>query len=391
MLNSLQSKPILAILGPTASGKSALAIEIAKQYDGEIISVDSRQIYRGMDIGTGKVERDVSCRPDPPTGGEGPRDNKVPAKHRGILRFAQNDNSIEIHYLSEGIPHHLVDIVDPNEDYNVVQFIHDATAAIKDIQSRKASLRDESRGNPRKSRLVGTRGRLPILCGGTGFWAQALLTEQQFPGVPPNPELRAELSHLSAEALFAQLQTLDPERAATIDRHNHVRLIRAIEIIRGSVIASEAKQSPSKQQVPVKEIAAVAPLPRNDIMIIVLNPPIEVLRDKIKKRLDERFDQGMIEEVQHLHDEGVSWERLEAFGLEYRWIARFLQHTPQNFVAEQVLDEKIMREKLYFDSIHYAKRQLTWLRRWSRQDADIQWFETSEEALKFTSKKILKN
>jgi len=309
---------LIAILGPTASGKSSLAIAIAQQYNGEIISVDSRQIYRGMDIGTGKVT----------------------------------------HEEMQNIPHHLLDIADPNDEYNVTDFVRDAQTAISDIQSR---------------------GKLPILCGGTGFWAQALLTGQSFPTVPPDPALRAKLSQLTAEELFAQLEQLNPERAATIDRHNPVRLIRAIEIALHCHPALDAGSRFNCIQMqpgsPIESGMTQNKQLKNILhFIIVLNPSMETLREKIKTRLDERFNQGMIEEVQRLHEQGVRFEKLEAFGLEYRWIARYLQHK---------FDEKTMREKLYFDIVHYAKRQLTWLRRWERQGETIHWFTESDEALPF--------
>lgn len=278
---------ILVITGPTASGKSSLAIELARKYDGEIISADSRQMYRGMDIGTGKV-------------------------------------TVEEQSLAK---HHLIDICEPNEDYNVTDFKRDAEASIRDIRSR---------------------GKLPIICGGTSFWIQAIVDDQAFPAVPPNPKLREELSHISCEELFARLKTLDPKRAETIDSKNSFRLIRALEIIEalGKVPVARKNTQSEKYQ------------------IIAINPPKEILDAKIQKRLDERFNQGMIEEIQNLHDEGVSWERLEAFGLEYRWIAFFLQGKAT---------ESEMQEKLYFDIVHYAKRQRTWLRRWEKQSADIQW------------------
>lgn len=284
---SVDINKILVITGPTASGKSSLAIELARKYDGEIISADSRQIYRGMDIGTGKVTAE----------------EQILAKH------------------------HLIDIREPNEDYNVTDFKRDAEALIQGIRSR---------------------GKLPIICGGTSFWIQALVDDQSFPAVPPNPKLREELSHVSCEELFARLEALDPERAKAIDNKNSFRLIRALEIIEviGKVPDIEKNIRNEKYQ------------------IIAINPPKEDLDVKIKKRLDERFDQGMIEEVRSLHEQGVNWERLETFGLEYRWIAYFLQGK---------VTESEMREKLFFDIVHYAKRQRTWLRRWEKQGADIYW------------------
>jgi tRNA dimethylallyltransferase len=308
----ISHKRVLVIVGPTASGKSGLAIELARQFDGEIISADSRQIYRGMDIGTGKVT----------------------PEEQALVR------------------HWLLGIIDPTQSYNVTDFQRDAQHAIADIRSR---------------------GKLPIICGGTGFWVQALVANQQFPGVEPNWELREELSKLSREELFSRLELLDPERAQTIDRNNPVRLIRAIEIAKSrsmehEVISNEAKNTQSIES----HTPYSTPLTSR---IIALNPPLDILKEKIKKRLDERFDtQDMIGEVSRLHAQGLSWERLESFGLEYRWIAYYLQ---------EKVTEAEMREKLYFASIHYAKRQLTWLRRWERQGAEIHWIDTPEKAIAF--------
>ena len=280
----------LVICGTTASGKSSLAIAVAQKYNGEIISADSRQIYRGMDIGTGKVTSEEQTL----------------------------------------IPHHLIDICEPHESYNVTDFKRDAEALIHDIQEK---------------------GKLPIICGGTGFWIQALVQNQLFPSVPPNQKLRARLATVSQKELFAQLQALDPQRAKTIDANNPIRLIRAIEI--ATAIGSVPPILPHKTH--------------GDFVLIALDPPKEELNAKIQKRLAERFHQGMIEEVSRLHSQGLSWEQLEAFGLEYRWISLFLQ---------EKIDEQTMQQKLSFDIIHYAKRQRTWLRRWEKQGADIHWIHT---------------
>lgn len=294
MSRKLNNQSVLVLVGPTASGKSSLAIEMARQYNGEIISADSRQIYRGMDIGTGKV-------------------------------------TVEEQRLEK---HHLIDICEPNEDYNVTDFKRDAQASIQAIRRR---------------------GGLPIICGGTGFWIQALVDNQSFPTVPPNPQLRKKLSHVSCEELFSRLKILDPKRAETIDRQNPFRLIRALEIVQA------LGKVPSMQ----KELTQ-----DTEYFIVAINPPKAMLDTKIQKRLNERLDQGMIEEVQNLQSQGISFEKLEGFGLEYRWISLFLQ---------KKIDEQSMREKLYFDIIHYAKRQRTWLHRWEKQGADIHWITASTE------------
>lgn len=307
---------LLVILGPTSSGKSALAIEVAKRWNGEIISADSRQVYRGMDIGTGKVKRDPHS---PATNYRLPTTN------------------------SEGIPHHLLDVANPNDDYNISHFLRDARVAIEDISHR---------------------GKLPIICGGTGFWIQALVENQELPNIPPNPLLREELSKKTPEELLEILKTLDPERANTIDRNNPRRLIRAIEIAQ-----FKEQGTMSKEQ---KTLDSCSLFPTHCSLLLALCPPKDILDAKIKVRLDARFDEGMIDEVTKLHTEGVSWERLDAFGLEYRSVSRYLRN---------IISESEMKERLLFEIIHYAKRQMTWIRRWHRKNPNLHIVETPEEAM----------
>lgn len=307
---------LIAILGPTSSGKSALAIEIAKRWNGEIISSDSRQVYRGMDIGTGKVKRDPQS----------------PTTHCQLLTPH-----------SEGVPHHLLDVADPNDDYNISHFLRDARVAIEDIPHRE---------------------KLPIICGGTGFWIQALIENQELPNIPPDPLLREELSKKTPEELFEMFKTLNPERANTIDGKNPRRLVRAIEIVRNQNKELGIKNDASK--VPHSSFS----IPHS--LLLALCPPKDILDAKIKVRLDARFDEGMIDEVTRLHTEGVSWERLDAFGLEYRWISRYLRNS---------ISESAMKERLLFEIIHYAKRQMTWIRRWHRKNPDLHIVETPEEAM----------
>lgn len=368
---------MFVILGPTSSGKSDYAIRLAKEVDGEIISVDSRQVYRGMDIGTGKVTRDpVSChpkhpRPVIPSVVEG---SPLSTADSSVRRLTRNDK----HFFSEGIRHHLLDVASPKREYNVTHFLRDAKKAIADIERR---------------------GKTPILCGGTTFWTEALLLGTSFPEVKPDKKLREKLGKYSAEKLFKTLKEKDPERAASIDPKNKVRLIRALEIIaslgkvpplpinppetlRGAMWASsrqlttneetsflchpeqsEGSRTSSKQN----EVLLLPWRDRNDIKIIILNPPKEILHARIEKRLKERLDHGMIDEVKRLRKEGVSFKRLEGFGLEYRWCARFLQG---NISREDLVTG------LQSDIRHYAKRQLTFLRRLERSGFDIEWIDT---------------
>ena len=177
----MQRNKIIVILGPTASGKSEVAIRLAKKFNGEIISADSRQIYCDMNVGTGKINGQWS-------------------KVKGQRLF-----------ISEGIPHYMIDTVNPKTDYNVSKFKKEADKIIADIFRR---------------------GKLPIICGGTGFWIKAIVDNISFPEVRPDKELRKALEALGADKLFKILQKLDPERAKTIDKNNKVRLIRAIEIVK---------------------------------------------------------------------------------------------------------------------------------------------------------------
>lgn len=291
----------IIILGPTASGKSALAIELARKIGGEIISVDSRQVYKGMDIGSGKVTK-------------------------AEQRLAR---------------HHLLDVVDPNTDYNVTDFLRDAKQAEKTIRANS---------------------KTPIFCGGTGFWMQAYMEHQSFPGVKPNPELRARLSEYSVDELFAMVEAKDPRRAKTIDRKNPLRLIRALEIIEVLGVVPEADHVKIKNE---------------DYTILAFNPDKKKLEIKIRNRLKERFKQGMVREIEGLVKSGVSYKRLEAFGLEYKYIAIFLQKK----MRRNDMEVELLRE-----SMRYVKRQMTWLKRMETQGWDIHWIKTPEETLSLINK-----
>jgi tRNA dimethylallyltransferase len=304
-------KKLIIIAGPTASGKSDLAIELALRLGGEIISADSRQVYRGMDIGSGKVPRDQ------------------------VTQAASSDEGA---YISGGIRHHLISVTSPQEEYNISHFLRDARLLIADIHAR---------------------GKQPLICGGTHFWIQALLEESVLPAVAPNPTLRAELSRHTPAELFALLQKQDPKRAQSIDPQNPLRLIRALEIISvlGRVPALEEKLKPSQHE---------------PATILVLNPPKEILRERIRTRLTSRLEAGMLEEVTTLHAAGVSWERLESFGLEYRFMAQLLQGKR---------DEKTLPIELEHAIWHYARRQLSFLRRFERQGATLTWVKDASQAL----------
>jgi tRNA dimethylallyltransferase len=325
-----QNKKTIVIAGPTASGKSDLAIALAKKYSGEIISADSRQVYRGMNIGTGKVARDFP----------------VISNTQFLISNKEKEE-----FFSEGIRHHLIDIADPKEDYNVAHFVRDAEKAIADIRKR---------------------GKTPIICGGTHFWIEALLSGHPLPAVKPDPALREELGKRSAEELFTMLEKKDPVRAASIDKHNKIRLIRALEICAAlgkvpSLCHSRAGGNPGSSF----WIPGQARDDKTNAIIIAFVPPKEILHERIAKRLEKRIAEGMIEEVERLHTEGVSWERLESFGLEYRYVALFLQ---------KKISHKEMLAELEMEIRRYAKRQLTFLRRMERSGLTIHWISSPEEA-----------
>lgn len=282
---------LIVVLGPTASGKSSLGIALAQEWLGEIVSADSRQVYRGLDIGTAKV---------------------TPAE-RALA------------------PHHLLDMVDPQEVYTVSHFQRDAIEAISTILAR---------------------GNLPLLVGGSPHYIQAVVDHFDIPHIPPQLELRAQLESRPLADLLAQLENLDPQSAATIDRKNPRRVIRALEVC---IVSGK----PFSQQRGVSD-----PLYRS--LLLGLNWPREVLYRRIDMRVDERMQQGMIQEVRNLLVQGISHERLEALGLEYRFISLWLQ---DNFSSES---EMVQRLKY---AIHdFTRRQLTWFRR----DKRIVWLDGIE-------------
>lgn len=285
---------IIIILGPTASGKSGLAVKIAKKFNGEIISADSRQIYKGLDIGSGKITKKEM----------------------------------------RGIHHYLLDVASPKRTFTVAQYQKLARDAIQKIWAR---------------------GKLPILCGGTGFYIDALLNNYDLPAVKPDQKLRRELEKKTAASLFKELKKLDPRRAKNIDRHNKCRLVRALEIT-------------LKTGKPIPLIIR-ANKGYSKILKIGLLPPANDLKSRIKKRLLKRLRQGMIEEVEKLRASGLSWKRLENFGLEYRYVTRYLQDKISHKEMIKILEKEIW---------HYAKRQMTWFRR----DKRTLWIHTESEAQK---------
>ena len=280
----------IIITGPTATGKTHLAVQIAKIFSGEIISVDSRQVYCGLDIGTGKDIEEYS--------------------------FDGLD-----------IPYHLIDVVKPNEEYNLLKFRQDIPPILSAINER---------------------GNLPIICGGTPLYIDSLISDYEMKGGPPDLDLRDSLNKLDNNEL---LQLLKIEYNEVYEKlktgENRNRMIRSVERARA-----------------VKN-AEIPDIPPNTEWLIfgVFYHRKEVHR-RIETRLDARLDEGMVDEVKDLHDNGLSWERLEFFGLEYKYIALYLQ-------GKSTYQE--MRDRLLIKIRQFAKRQDIWFRKMERAGHIIHW------------------
>ena len=289
------AKNLVVMLGPTASGKTQVAARLAWDLHGEIISADSRQVYRGMDIGTGK----------------------------DLNQYIINDKKI---------PYHMIDIIDPQEEFNLFEF-----------QKRFYKIFSQIRN----------KGNLPILVGGTGLYLQAVLSGYKMPEAPPEIELRKDLDQKSLKKLQEILFTFKPHLHNKTDLEDKQRLIRAIEIQRARNIKN------SEQEI----------IPEIDAAVFGIRCERSVLRQRITLRLDDRLKSGMIEEVERLHAAGLSWSRLDSFGLEYRYISQYLQ----NMIS---YDE--MKNKLNTAIHQFAKRQETWFRRMERNGIEIKWIQANE-------------
>ena len=279
---------LVVVAGPTTSGKSSLGLTLAQTFHGEIVSADSRQVYRGLDLGAAKVT---------PT-------------ERAL------------------VPHHLLDVVDPRETYTVARFQQEASAAIDAILARQ---------------------RQPLLVGGSPHYIQAVVDHLDIPAIEPQPELRAQLEARPLAELLAELEQLDPRCAATIDRQNPRRVIRALEVC---LMTGQ----------PFSEQRRVAD-PLYNCLLLAIGWPRQELYARIDARVDERMEQGMVAEVRALLAEGLSHERLEAFGLEYRFISRLLRG---DFPGEAE-----MVERLKFAIHDFTRRQLTWF----RKDQRLTWID----------------
>jgi tRNA dimethylallyltransferase len=284
-------KNLITILGPTATGKTRLAAALAAVINGEIISADSRQVYRGMDIGTGKDLDDY--------------------EYNGIK-----------------VPYHLIDIVDPGYEYNIFEFQRDFTSAFNDIISR---------------------GKIPVLAGGSGMYLDVVLRKYDLVRAPEDPFLRKKLEKLTEEELREKLAG-DGNLHNTTDLLDRKRLIRAIEI------REYEKRNPEK----------VINMPEIDPVNIGVHFDRSVVRQRITERLDQRLKHGMIEEVKGLLDSGLKPEQLTFYGLEYKWVTLYLTGE---------IDYNEMFQQLNTAIHQFAKRQMTWFRRMEKKGVKIFWVD----------------
>ena len=290
-------QPLIIIAGPTAVGKTALSVALAKRIGGEIVSADSMQVYRGMDIGTAKVTKEETC----------------------------------------GVPHHLIDVLDPKDPFNVMTF--------------RSMVKDAVRG-------IASRGNVPVLVGGTGFYIQSVLYDVQFEEDASSEELRKELEQeadvLGAEKMHERLRALDPDAAEAIHPNNVKRVIRALEycLSTGRKISVHNREQRER----------TSPY---SFLFYVLTMDRAALYQRIDLRVDQMMEQGLLAEVKRLRDEGVTSDMVSMQGLGYRQIFDYLE-------GIATLDEAV--ERIKRETRHFAKRQLTWFRR----EPDARWINVSE-------------
>ena len=290
-------KNCIFICGPTASGKTSLGVALALEFDGEILSADSRQIYRGMDIGTGKDLHEYTT----PHG---------------------------------SIPYHLIDIRRPEEVYTLHHYQTDFYAAFRDIRGRS---------------------RLPIAVGGTGLYIEAVLKQYRIPNVPENPEIRERLMGGSLEDLLLQLEAISPELHRSTDRSSKKRVVRSLEI----ALYGRENEIVWSDEHP----------PRIDPLVLAVKWPRRELHARIDRRLKERLNQGMVQEVERILRSGIPRNRFDLFGMEYKHIAAYLDGT---------VSYKTMVHNLRYAIHQLAKRQETWFRGMERRGIAVHWIDRAD-------------
>jgi tRNA dimethylallyltransferase len=287
---------LLVILGPTASGKTGLAVRLARRIGGEIISADSRQVYRGMDLGTGK----------------------------DLTEYGRGGTVV---------PYHLINILNPDEEFSVFAYREHFERCFQEITGR---------------------ARIPLMVGGTGLYLDAVIRGYRMPTVPENIDLHEELAGEEMESLRRRLLAIKDCVHNSTDLLEQKRLIRAIEI------AEFTRDHPNDIQTRIP----IYPL------IVGIRCERDVLRRKITARLTSRLKEGMIEEVSRLHQQGLSWERIDSFGLEYRFIGHYIQGR---------MGREEMFQKLNTSIHQYAKRQETWFRRMEKNGVRICWIDGADD------------
>ena len=296
------------VLGPTAVGKTAIGVALARAFNGEIISADSRQTYRHLDIGSGKDLADYAAGPEGPT-----------------------------------VPYHLIDITELPDEYNVYNYQQDFYKAFKDITAR---------------------GKLPVIVGGTGMYIDAIVRDYQLVILPENKKLHEELEATPLEVLAERLMKLQPDLHTKNDLLEKDRVIKALEIIEAK---KNGVESTSVQRPEINPFIIGTTLPRPQLW------------ENISIRLRERLDGGMLDEVQSIHDSGISWERLEKLGLEYRFCSQFLQG--------KIASKEELFEGLFIAIRQFAKRQETWFRMMEKKGVEIHWLEAGSKEERITEAK----
>jgi tRNA dimethylallyltransferase len=362
-------RKIIAIIGPTASGKTGIGVRLAKELNGEIVSADSRQVFRGLNLGTGKDGEPCGARQLPIT-------NKSQRLPFGAITSKLPINNITIEQLRphlryiDNIPQWIIDVANPEEEFNLFKYLELARAAIEDIFSR---------------------GKTPIIVGGTGLYVQALIEGFQLKqiqnskfkiqnyGAPTSRGglSREQLSNFTIEQLNDILEKIDAEAFAKVDRKNPHRLIRAIERAQEGVTMTKVR-------------------PNFEVLQIGIDWPRDVLHERIDKRVDERFADGMLEEIAGLLNRGVDPKWLIGLGLEYRVITEYLLNCHFDSVqpAEKSYAEdlsaiarddkkfELMKQVLKLRIRQFAKRQMTWFRRFP----EIVWENDCDKIIKMAKK-----
>lgn len=296
----MKKNKVIVILGPTASGKTKLGVALAQELNGEIISADSRQVYIGMDIGTGK----------------------------DLAEYGTGKNAVK---------YHLLDVVSPKGQYDIKQYQKAAYKAISEVLEK---------------------GKVPIIVGGSGLYLQAVVDGYLLDEKTPKGPKRQDYEKLSLAEVQASMQAADQaffDRLNNSEKNNKRRLIRYLEILEmsGKIHSIEVKTKK----------------PPFDFVVVGLELGLETLRKRIKQRILDRLENNaMIAEVERLHKEGLSWQRLEDFGLEYKFISQYLQ---KKLAKDQMI------EKLSIATGQFAKRQMTWFKRWEKQGREIMWVKAT--------------